>query len=334
MRTNTAHPHLLNITLYVLLLFTIIFMVTNMAYPIQSDTQTFSVPELRQRTVSRMTGLEASNWDFTTKPINFVCTDDGAGFLKGHFYVTGNDGVVYDVFRNHTHASAAEGGTLYDIINSNAYYLINWDKSAGVSPTDFNMMTASTGGTLTTEAASNQMYAKFLTGAVADDYVNGLVGGGRLSFGSPITLQIKYAASHNTGSLIKFGIASTTVENAAGTAAQMGFEHCSAASVNIGVYSADGAVRTTDYLLDVVQSTPFGLRLDYLPSSKITAKAANGLTVTHTSNLPSISAASNSDNVFRVGVKSTNTTPKTLKLYSARFIGTSYDSVVGLNAWI
>ncbi len=306
----------------------------NLAYPIQTDTQTFSVPELRQRTVSRMTGIEASNWDFTTKPINFFCTASGAGFLVGHFYMTGNDGTVYDIFRMHTHASGAEGGSLYDIIYNNAYYLINWDKSAGVFPTDFGMVTNSTGSTLTTEMASNQMYSKFLTGVVADDYVNGIVGGGRISFASPVTLQLKYAVSHNTGSLLKFGIASTTVENAAGTLAQMGFEHCSASSVNIGVYSADGAVRQTDYLLDSVQAVPFGLRLDYFPSSKIIAKAGNGLTVTHTSNLPSISAASNSDNVFRVGIKSTNTTAKTLKLYAARLIATSYDSVPTINGWI
>lgn len=306
----------------------------NLAYPIQIDTQTFSVPEMRQRTISRMTGLEASNWDFTTKPINFFCTASGAGFLVGHFYMTGNDGTVYDIFRMHTHASGAEGGALYDIIYNNAYYLINWDKSAGVFPADFGMVTNSTGSTLTTEMASNQMYSKFLTGVVADDYVNGIVGGGRVSFGSPVTLQLKYAVSHNTGSLVKFGIASTTVENAAGTLAQMGFEHCSASSVNIGVYSADGAVRQTDYLTDVVQSVPFGLRLDYFPSSKIVAKNGDGLTVTHTSNLPSISAASNSDNLLRFGIKTTNTTAKTLKLYSCRLIATSYDNTPTIRGWI
>lgn len=309
-------------------------MVLNLAFPIQTDTQTFSVPELRQRTVSRMTGTEAGSWDFATKPINFVCTATGSGYLLGHFYVTGNDGVVYDVFRTHNHSSASEGGSIYDIMFNTTGNFIDWNKSAGVFPTDFGVITQSGAGTLTAEMASNQLYSKFLTGAVADDYVNGIIGGGRLTFESPITMQVKYAVSHNTGSLLKFGIASTTVETAAGTLPQMGFEHCSAASVNIGVYSADGAVRQTDYLTDVVQTVPYGLRLDYYPSSKIIARNGAGLSVTHTSNLPSISAASNSDNLFRAGIKSTNTTAKTLKLYAARVFGSSYDGNFTIKGWI
>ncbi len=309
-------------------------MPTNLAFPIQTDTQTFSVPELRQRTISRMTGTEAGSWDFATKPINFVCTASGAGYLIGHFYVTGNDGVVYDVFRTHNHSSASEGGSIYDIMFNTAGFFIDWDKSAGVFPTDFGATTLSGASTLTEEMASGQMYSKFLTGAVADDYVNGIVGGGRLTFASPVTLQVKYAVSHNTASLVKFGIASTSVESAAGTLSQMGFEHCSAASVNIGVYSADGAVRQTDYLTDVVQSVPYGLRLDYYPSSKIIARNGAGLSVTHTSNLPSISSASNSDNVLRIGIKSTNTTAKTLKLYAARLIASSYDASFSIRGWI
>jgi hypothetical protein len=309
-------------------------MVNNLAFPIQTDTQTFSVPELRQRTVSRMTGTEMGSWDFATKPINVFCTASGSGYLVGHFYCTGNDGTVYDAFRTHNHSSAAEGSSLYDIMFNSSGSFIDWNKSAGVAPADFGLITLSGASTLTEEMASSQMYSKFLTGIIANDYVNGIVGGGRLFFGSPITMQLKYATSHNTGSLLKFGIASTTVETAAGTLPQMGFEHCSASSVNIGVYSADGATRQTDYLTDVVQTVPYGLRIDYYPSSKIIAKNGAGLSVTHTSNLPSISAASNSDNLFRAGIKTTNTTAKTLKLYAARVYGSTYDSTAGIKGWV
>jgi hypothetical protein len=309
-------------------------MVNNLAAPIQSDTQTFSVPELRQRTISRMTGIEAGTWDFTTNPINFVCIDNGAGFIKGHFYTTMNDGTVLDTFRTHNHSSSAEGGSIYDIHFNNTGSFIDWNKSAGVFPSDFGMVTVSGAGTLTTEMASNQMYSKFLTDVAANDYVNGIVGGGRLFFASPMTLQLKYAMSHNTAALLKVGIAVTTVENAAGTGAQLGFEHCSASNVNIGIFTADGTTRQTDFLTNVVQAIPFGLRADYYPSSKVIARNGAGLSVIHTSNLPSISSASNSDNLVRFGVKSTNTTAKTFKLYAARVFGTSYDSSAGVQAWI
>jgi hypothetical protein len=309
-------------------------MVVNLALPIQADTQTFSVPELRQRTVARMTGIEAGNWDFTTKPINFVCLEDGAGYIKGHFYVTMNDGTVIDTFITHNHSSTSDGGSIYDIYFNTTGSIIDWNQSAGLALQSFHKYTALNTSAISTEMASNQLYAQFLTGIVANDYINGIVGGGRLSFGSPLTIQVKYAMSHNTAALLKIGTGITTVENAAGTAAQMGFEHCSASSVNIGVFSADGVSRQTSYMVDVVQANPWGLRLDYYPSSKIIARNGMGLSVIHTSNLPSIAGATNSDNLFRVGLKTTNTTAKTLKMYAARVFGTSYDIQPGIRGWL
>lgn len=306
----------------------------NLAQPIQSDTQTFSVPELRQRTVARMTGTEMGTWDFTTKPINVVCLASGAGYVKGHYYVTMDDGTVIDTFIKHTHSAPTDGGSTYDIAFANTGSSIDWNQSSGVCPYDFSTYTYSGTGSLTIEMASSQIYTKFLTGDTADDYVNGIVGGGRLFFGSPMTVQLKYGMSHNTGALLKTGVGVTTVESAAGTGAQLGFEHCSATNVNIGVFSADGTTRQTDYLTDVVQAVPFGLRLDYYPSSKIIARNGDGLSVIHTSNLPSISTATNSDNEFRIGIKTTNTTAKTLKIYAARMFGTSYDSQPSLRGWI
>jgi hypothetical protein len=309
-------------------------MVTNLALPIQADTQTFSVPELRQRTVARMTGTEMGNWDFTTKPINVVCLENGAGYLKGHFYVTMNDGTVIDTFIKHFHASSADGGSLYDIYFNTTGTMIDWNQSAGLSLQSFSKVTGINTSNITTELSSNQLFAQFATGIVADDYINGMVGGGRLSFGAPLTIQVKYAMTHNTAALLKIGTGTTLIENAAGTGTQMGFEHCSASSVNLGVFSADGVSRQTSYMVDVVQANPWGLRLDYYPSSKIIARNGNGLSVVHTSNLPSIAGATNSDNLFRVGVKTTNTTQKLLKLYAARIFGTTYDATPGIRGWV
>src|SRR4028118_1991910 len=109
----------------------------NLAFPIQTDTQTFSVPELRQRTVSRMTGAEMGIWDFTTRPINVVCTENGAGYVKGHFYVTLNDGTLIDTFIKHTHAGPTDGGTIYDMMFANTSSFIDWNKTSGVTPGDF-----------------------------------------------------------------------------------------------------------------------------------------------------------------------------------------------------
>lgn len=308
-------------------------MPVNLAYPIQTDTQTFSVPELRQRTISRMTGIEMGNWDFNTRPINVVCTEDGAGYVKGHFYVTLNDGVLIDTFIKHTHTSSTDGGTLYDIMFANASRFIDWNKTAGVTPNDF-YHNASTGGTITHVNETQQIYTQMMTGAVAEDHAEGIVGGGRLSFALPITLQIKYAISHNTNGLLKIGTGVTSVNSAAGVSSQTGFEWCSGASTSIGVFSADNVTRQTSYLSDVVKPVPFGLRLDYYPSAKIIARNGDGLSVTHTTNLPSISWATYSNALLRAGVKTSNTTPKIFKVYAARIMGSSFDSNVSVKGWV
>lgn len=306
-------------------------MARNLALPIQSDTQTFSVPELRQRTVSRMHGDEMAEWDFSTKPINVVCTGNGSGYLKGHFYVTTNDGLVYDTFRMHNHSGEREGGSKYDLEFVSSGTFIDWNKSAGVSPADFTIITQ-LNSTLLAEMTSSQLYSKFQTGGTANDYVNGIVGGGRIYYGRPYTQQVKYTFSHNDNALLKIGTGFTTIENAAGTDSQMGFEHCSGASDNIGVVSADGIARQTDYIMNVVQPVSMGLRLDYYPSAKIIARNGDGVSVTHTSNLPSVNDESTSANEFRIGVKTLSGTPKNLKLFMARFYGTSYDIIT--QAWV
>ena len=305
----------------------------NLAQPIQIDTQTFSVPELRQRTISRMTGVEMGNWDFTTKPINVVCTENGVGYIKGHFYVTLNDGTLIDTFIKHNHSSATNGGTLYDMMFANTGSFIDWNKSSGVTPNDFYHNMA-VGGTITHVFSTEAFYTQMFTGNVAENHAEGIVGGGRIAFASPATMQIKYIISHNTNGLLKVGVASTSVASAAGVASQMGFEWCSGANVNIGVYSADGITRQTSYLSDVVKAVPYGLRLDYYPSAKIVARNGDGMSVTHTSNLPSISAGSNSNSLFRAGVKTSNTTPKVFGLYAARLFCSSHDANFSVKGWV
>jgi methyl coenzyme M reductase subunit C len=147
-------------------------------------------------------------------------------------------------------------------------------------------------------------------------------------------LQIKYGISHDIDTYMVMGMAIPEVQNASGTLAQMGFDHCSGTNNQIGVFSADGATRHIDYITNVVQSVPYGIRIDYSPSSKIVATTGSGLVVIKTSNLPPVAAASNPDNLFRAGIKSLNATQKTLRLFAVRLFGQSHDSVTGVMGWV
>lgn len=170
-------------------------------------------------------------------------------------------------------------------------------------------------------------------GGSNQDYTNAIAGGGRLFFGKPATLQIKYAISHNTSVAYRMGCGTPQLGTNVGTSAQMGFEGCTGTNTNNRVFSADGTTWSGEDMNDMVQATPTGLRIDWYPPSKIVAQDGLGTVVTKITNLPPPGTATNSNSLFVAGVlQIAASTVRNLKLYAVRLVGDSYDPVVG--GWV
>jgi hypothetical protein len=165
-----------------------------------------------------------------------------------------------------------------------------------------------------------------------------IAGGGRLYFGKPITIQLKYAVSNNTSIAYRMGCGQPLMENTVGTASQMGFEGCTATSQFNHSFSADGSNWSAGAdLSNMVPagSIPLGLRIDYYPSSKIVASDGLGVSDIKTTNLPAVGNATPADATFRWGVTQTAaSTARWIKLYAMRLVGSSYDSVAGIGGWL
>ena len=309
---------------------------TNLATLIESDRETWSVKSLNQRWLTRMTGAEIAEHDFNNVPINILCIQDGGGYLKGHFYWVDDDGEVHDAFKKHTHTSSQDGGSYYEILRANYKNVIGFDHSAGIVKEMFNITNgAASRGTVVNQKDTNEGYIKCDTGNVANDYINLNKMGGRIWFHDPLTLQLKYGVSHDVDSLVKMGVCITDVQNASGNGAQLLFEFCSGGgNTLIGICTADGTDRTTEYLSGVVQAVPFGLRADWYPSSKVYAIDGNGNEVNKTTDIPAVGSASTSEGMFKASIKSTNTTPKTFRLWAARLVAHSFDSSSGIKGWV
>lgn len=186
------------------------------------------------------------------------------------------------------------------------------------------------------DTAAHTKYTIATTATAINDYCNGEAGGGRLYFGKPITLQLKYAVSNNTTINYRMGIGQPLIQNAMGITAMMGFEGCTGTNVFNRIFSADGSVWSGEDMGNMVPSgsVPFGLRLDYYPSSKIVAVDGDGTTIIKTSNLTPVGTATNADSTFRIGVKAlAASAARWLKIYSMRLSGSSYDSVAGIRGW-
>jgi hypothetical protein len=323
----------------------------NLGGKLVSLDETFSIPELNQKFWTRLTGDEIAAHNIAGEPLNILCLEDGAGYLKGHVYVISDDGIIYDVFAPHTHKDSTSG-TIYDIKRDNYKDLIEMDYSINIPSGAFDMTERSLGtggataGTLVS-AVDSSAHTKYIIASTAGtnatgsptaiDVTNGAAGGGRLYFGKPATLQIKYAVSNNTSISYRMGCGQALMENAIGVNSMFGFEGCTGTDTNNRVFSADGTTWSAEALGNMVPSgsIPFGLRIDWYPSSKIVAMDGDGTVVNKVSNLPLVGNATDADATFRFGVGQLSASSvRWIKLYSLRLVGSSYDSQSGIKAWI
>lgn len=309
-----------------------------MAPKLVSLDETFSVPELQQRTITRMTGTEIASHNIAGEPLNILCLADGSGYIKNHFYVISDDGIIADVFAPHLHTDSSSGASLYEIKRANYKDLIEMDCSANMNASDFVKTVVGTGTLVdAVDATAHTKYVIATTSGASSDVVNGQAGGGRLFFGKPITLQLKYAVSNNTTINYRMGVGQPLMENTVGVGAQMGFEGCTGTSVFNHAFSADGTTWSVGAdLTNMVPtgSIPLGLRIDYYPSSKMVVTDGEGASDIKTTNLPPVGTATLADATFRFGVKTLAASTRWIKIYAMRLLGSSYDSQSGIKGWV
>lgn len=210
------------------------------------------------------------------------------------------------------------------------------DMSINMIAAAFNKTVVGTGTLVdAVDSSAHTKYTIATTTGASSDVVNGEAGGGRLYFGKPITLQLKYAVSNNTTINYRMGCGQALMQNAIGTNSMLGFEGCTGTNALNRVFSADGSWSAEDMGNMVpTGSIPFGLRIDYYPSSKIVATDGDGTTIIKTGNLPLVGNATNADATFRFGVKTLAASTRWIKLYAMRLVGSSYDSTAGIKGWV
>lgn len=305
-----------------------------------------------------MTGDEIAAHNIAGEPLNILCIESSAGYLKGHVYCITDDGIIADIFAPHTHKDSTSG-TLYEIKRDNYKDMIEMDYSLNMPAVgttlgvggawDFTERSSGTGGSANGTIANvvdTSAHTKYTvlttagtngTGATSD-VCNAAAGGGRLFFGKPITLQIKYAVSNNTSIAYRMGVGQPLIENTVGVTAQMGFEGCTGTNVFNRAFSADGTTWSGSLdLADMVPagSIPLGLRIDLYPSSKMVIADGLGNGDVKTTNLPPVGSATNADATFRWGVNQiAASSVRWIKIYAMRLLGSSYDAQPGISGWV
>lgn len=279
--------------------------------------------------------------DFDSHPVGAIVVRDpgSSGLLSDHMYIrnTANSALV-DVFKNHTHLSSSDGGSLFDIRMANAKDILEFNFQNLRKGQFVNVLTPTDGSSeadITDEIDETTAYVQ-LYSPVDTDYADMMAGGLRLHYGKPFLLQTKYKVFENDNILWRIGTGMSSIGNS-GTQAQVGFEGCGTED-NTTVVSANGDDRTPALMADMLQANPLGLRLEFYPNDRIIATDGLGTLVNKTDNLPPPSSATAGNATFRIGLKCTHNSSgeeRALRVYSGYLLGHIYDSDIGSGAgWL
>lgn len=306
---------------------------SNLADLITSVDDPISPSIFNAKTIWVTSGTNLANHDINQDVGAVIVNETGSGFTQDHMYIRNKDKTTWvDVFKNHLHTSASDGGKFYEIKQALAKTLLEYNFQNFTK----NVFVPSGTGTIIDTTDSTTKFTE-MTSTTSGNPCNLQAGGLRLFFGQPFTLQFKYKIFNNTNIIWRAGCGLTLVETAGGVNAQIGFEGCLNSDTRTSVVSANGSDRFPAYLSASLQTNPTGLRIDYYPNDKIVATDAIGGLVNKTDSLPLVSSTTDTKSTFRVGMMSTNPSAgdtRVMNVYAAYLVGHIYDSETGVGAWI
>ena len=219
----------------------------------------------------------------------------------------------------HSHTSAAEGGTMLDIMMravSNLYF-VNL-----MAPTQENFSTSGTGGTYSDVLSGTDKYLQVTTGATTNNSGNLHLGGITLTFAAPsnFVTRIKLASS-TTSTNARVGINMEASNAVTDNLVKYGFEGCSGCNgTDVSIISSDGITRSKNTASSDNYSNTGNYIMQLDPGVNVKYRKENGTIITKTTEPPS-AGLTNRSNVFLAGLQNTGSTSRTLDLYGVHITG-------------
>jgi hypothetical protein len=262
-----------------------------------------------------------------------TCTDSGGGFVKDQTYIRSSDNTKWIGIAGGTHLHNTDtesgGGLLTDIMMANQTKIFQIHKINPVA-TDFSKE-GSSSATATDIISAGRL--DLTTGTTTGNWVHMSNGGVRLSYGFESRFlfkgNVEYAGTNsNLTSYIGVGVAAV---NSSTNQLQYGIQVCDSAGIerNWEMVQANGTtkgvVATTER---VNQGSPRGYKLKYTPGFG-TQFWVNG--VLNQTNTQAVVASGINLGVRNIsfGIRTNNSTTKTLHVYGVSLFGT-----IGDQQWV
>jgi len=233
--------------------------------------------------------------------------------------VDGSGWLPFAVKHTHSLGTDLDGGTYHEVRRSNSVIIvINGNDSKGSYYNEVSGTGAVIQDNVTTSLSNAQVY----TGVVANNYASIFLSSLKLSFASPAFCQMKLNEGVGTSILTRIGVGIEKVQNAVDNTQKFGIEGCDTDGTDFMLLEADGTARSKIDSLTPIATSTKTIKLTFTPGANTKCEAGFGGTVaTITLNCPNSGAVTNENQLWRAGVKTTNTTAKTINLFAMQLFG-------------
>ncbi len=314
--------------------------------PLTGSIVNITNPVFNHATIASVTGANVGGAPLSNRVPIVRCIQDGGIYKQNRAYLLKADQNGYEsLFPSHTHTPEDEtndGGALFWIRKLNSHHLLDFDNLSAMNTGYFNVAsliqgTSTSVDTILSGGAFILMTSNWNAGGSVGYSVTKIRGGLRLDFSYPFILRIKQVLSHATDLVYRGGCNLAYTHNLAGVVNQVGIEGCtsSASGVNYQAVSGNGTSRTGAPLVgsNLAPGAVRGYKIEYFPSDKIIFRDGAGNEVIKTDNWPAVSSATDSDATLRIGLYTSNSTAKSLKLYASLLLGKIYESNPAIGEW-
>lgn len=313
--------------------------------PLTGSIVNLTNPVFNRATISSVRGNNIGTLPLSNNVPIVRCIEDGGIYKQNRAYVLKSDQSGYDsLFPSHTHSSENEtndGGAYFYIRKLNSSHLLDFNNQSAMKSGFMNIASLIQGtSTIVDEILNGSAYMYFTstynTGGAIGYSATVLRGGLRLAFSYPFVFIIKQSLSHSTDLVYRAGCNLAYCHNIAGTQNQVGIEGCTSSSVNYQAVSGNGTSRTGSPLAssNLAPGVTRGYKIQYFPADKIIFTDGVGNEVIKSDNLPAVSAATDGDSTLRIGLSTSNTTNKLLKLFASVLLGKIYESNPAIGEWL
>jgi hypothetical protein len=313
--------------------------------PLTGSIVNITNPVFNHATIASVRGVNVGSLPLSNLVPFVRCIEDGGIYKQNRGYILKADNNGYEsMFPTHTHDpdnEANDGGAYFYVRKLNSKHLLEFNNQSA-HRAEFSAATGLIQGTSTAvdtilSGSSFILVTSNYNAGGSIGYSATLMRGGlRLAFSYPFIFTIKQVISHNVDLVYRGGCNMSYTHNTSGTQNQVGIEGCTSSSVNYQALSGNGTSRTGSPLVssNLAPGLTRGYRIEYFPSDKIVFTDGAGNQVIKSDNLPAASAATDGDNTLRIGLCTSTSTAKLLKVFASMLLGKIYDANPAIGEWL